>query len=281
MTEQNVTNLRYYAYSAEPPADATRGFTNAKGFSGTDINSMWRIRVLTEMFGPAGLGWYTEESYTVDGRFGEHQEVIFCDLNLFVRDPETGEWSMPITGQGGNQMWGWKWKNANTKDEKVWLPNDDAYKMAWTDAFGSACKKLGIGAKIYWSADRSKYTVDEDGNPSVYTPSDAEVKAANRARMAEEARADPFLGKKADPVKTAIGPDSEFMDGETIAAAAKARRESINVGNARAALAQLRRVEPDNEILTGYIEKYGGLSKLRDEQVVSCYLDLQDAGVIQ
>lgn len=269
MTEQNVSNLRYYAYSAEPPKEATRGFNNTKGFSGTDINGMWRIRVLTEMFGPAGLGWYTEESYTVDDRYGEHQEVIFCDLNLFVRDPETGEWSMPITGQGGNLMWSWKWRNPETKDEKVWLPNDDAYKMSWTDAFGSACKKLGIGAKIYWSADRSKYTVDEDGNPSVYTPSDAEVKAANRARMAEEVKADPFYAKgKAKP--------------EDPGESAKARRSQVDIKSARISIAQVRDKQRDNEIVRGYIERYGArVTEWDDSKVIDCYLDLQDSGAIE
>ena len=29
-----------------------------KGF--TDVNPMWRIKMLTEQFGPCGFGWYTE-----------------------------------------------------------------------------------------------------------------------------------------------------------------------------------------------------------------------------
>ena len=30
--------------------------------------------------------------------------------------------------------------------------------MAITDAFGVACKYLGIGADVYWANDKSKYT---------------------------------------------------------------------------------------------------------------------------
>lgn len=78
-----------------------------------------------------------------------------------------------------------------------------------------------------------------------------------------------------------MGADAEFLDGVAIAETMKARREAVNVGNARAILAQLKREDPDNEILKGYIEKYGGLSKLKDPQVIDCYLDLQDAGVVQ
>jgi hypothetical protein len=35
--------------------------------------------------------------------------------------------------------------------------NDEAYKMATTDAISVACKQLGMGADIYWSADNTKY----------------------------------------------------------------------------------------------------------------------------
>ena len=78
-----------------------------------------------------------------------------------------------------------------------------------------------------------------------------------------------------------MGADAEFLDGVAIAETMKARRDAVNVGNARAILAQLKREDPDNEILKGYIEKFGGLSKLKDPQVIDCYLDLQDAGVVQ
>ena len=42
------------------PAEAqkTIGAGKLKGF--TDINPMWRIKMLTEAFGPCGLGWYVE-----------------------------------------------------------------------------------------------------------------------------------------------------------------------------------------------------------------------------
>ena len=36
--------------------------------------------------------------------------------------------------------------------------NDECYKMALSDAIGTACKALGMSADIYFSKDRSKYT---------------------------------------------------------------------------------------------------------------------------
>lgn len=109
---------------------------------------------------------------------------------------------------------------------------------------------------------------------------------ADRAR--EQAKADSFFGKESTPeqrqeqaVVEAMGDDAQFVDATAIAEAAKARREAVDVGNARAMLAQLRRSDPQNEILSAYIQKYGGLSQLKDPQVIDCFLDLQDAGVVE
>ena len=37
--------------------------------------------------------------------------------------------------------------------------------MAYTDAIGSACKMLGMGADVYWSEDRTKYTANNEVKP--------------------------------------------------------------------------------------------------------------------
>ena len=41
--------------------------------------------------------------------------------------------------------------------------------MAITDAFGVACKYLGIGADVYWANDRTKYTDDTTPPPKTET----------------------------------------------------------------------------------------------------------------
>lgn len=126
---------------------------------------------------------------------------------------------------------------------------------------------------------------------------EAEQKEAERQRIREAKRLasqsmlpNLNVGKPAETtpeqrqeqaVVEAMGDDAEFIDADAIAEAAKARRDAVDVGNARAMLAQLRRSDPQNEILTAYIERYGGLSQLKDPQVIDCFLDLQDAGVIQ
>ena len=44
------------------------------------------------------------------------------------------------------------------RKSKDFRPSDEAYKMAVTDAFGNACRNLGIGANTYWENDKTKYT---------------------------------------------------------------------------------------------------------------------------
>ena len=52
-------NVRFYQKFMETPKDAQKSFNNGR-FSGTDINPMFRIKILTEVFGPSGFGWWTQ-----------------------------------------------------------------------------------------------------------------------------------------------------------------------------------------------------------------------------
>lgn len=140
-----MDNLFYYEQGRAVPDEAKKSFNNGK-FSGTDINPMWRIKKLTEMFGPAGIGWYTE---ILSERFEEHADMTIAvvDLNLYVK--VNGEWSKPIYGTGGNNV---------VRKGSV---SDEGYKMAYTDALSVACKALGIGADVYFDKDKTKYTASE------------------------------------------------------------------------------------------------------------------------
>ncbi len=141
-----MSNMDIYDAGRAVPKEATKSFNNGK-FSGTDINPMWRIKKLTEIFGPAGIGWYYE---VVSERAEEHGDVTIAvvDLNLYIK--QGGEWSKPIYGTGGNIIL----RKGNTSDE--------GYKMALTDALSVACKALGIGADVYFDKDKTKYTATTD-----------------------------------------------------------------------------------------------------------------------
>lgn len=140
-------NMRYYDAARNVPPEAQKAFNNGK-FSGTDINPMWRIKKLTELFGPAGIGWYTEILSERSERLLDDSVIAVVDLNLYIK--LDGEWSKPIYGTGGNVL--------VSSGKKGVTSSDEGYKMAYTDALSVACKALGIGADVYFEKDKTKYS---------------------------------------------------------------------------------------------------------------------------
>lgn len=141
-------NLLLYNKYRQVPKEALKPFDNGR-FKGTDINTMWRIKCLTEEFGICGIGWYYELKRTWVEKTPNQEQFAFAEIELYIK--VNGEWSKGISGTGGNKL------TRLTKDGE-YLSSDEAFKMAITDAFGVACKYLGIGADVYWDNDRTKYT---------------------------------------------------------------------------------------------------------------------------
>lgn len=146
-----MNNLDIYNKAKAVPDNAKKKITGGRMSGMTDINPVWRIKKLTELFGPCGVGWY----YTMTRKWLEaygDEVAAFVDIDLYIR--LDGEWSKPIQGTGGNMF---------AKKEKGGIfISDECFKMATTDAISVACKQLGIGADVYWESDRSKYTVIKD-----------------------------------------------------------------------------------------------------------------------
>lgn len=152
-------NIDLYNKYAEVPETAQKKITGGRLNGKTDINPMWRIKSLTEEFGECGFGWY----YKVLNRWleqGANGEVAgFVEIELFVK--RDNEWSAPIYGVGGSMFVANEKQGAYTSDE--------VYKMATTDAISVACKQLGFGANVYWSADRTKCTKSAEEKPKEAT----------------------------------------------------------------------------------------------------------------
>lgn len=155
-----MDNLTLYDKLREVPdtAKKTIGGGRLKGF--TDINSMWRIKALTEAFGPCGEGWYIELKDRWSEAYAD-EVAVFVEVALYYKT-DNGLWSAPVVGTGGNKVL--------KKEKGDAYVSDEAYKMAETDAIGSACKKLGMGADVYWNEDRTKYSVEKDEEPKKETP---------------------------------------------------------------------------------------------------------------
>ena len=154
-------NLDIYEECRMVPENAQKPISAGRLKGKTDINPMWRIKKLTELFGPCGIGWY----YDVDKKWTEEaggEIAAFVDINLYIKSGE--EWSKPIHGTGGSML---------AANEKGGLHlSDECYKMATTDAISVACKQLGIGADVYWDADSTKYSAPP-GYPAQSRPEKA------------------------------------------------------------------------------------------------------------
>ena len=52
-----MEKLEIYNRCREVPKEAQKAIAAGRLKGKTDINPMWRIKKLTELFGPAGTGW--------------------------------------------------------------------------------------------------------------------------------------------------------------------------------------------------------------------------------
>lgn len=150
-----MEKLEIYNASKQCPENALRTIQAGKLKGKSDINPVWRIKKLTELFGPCGIGWKISnlQYWTEPGAGGE--VTAWCRLNLYIKCD--GEWSDGIEGVGGSMLVDTQKGNLAT--------NDEAYKMAQTDAISVACKMLGFAADVYWQADRTKYSGNEELPP--------------------------------------------------------------------------------------------------------------------
>lgn len=144
-------NMRLWEAVRKPPKEALRKIEAGRLKGKTDINPQWRIKTLTEQFGPCGIGWkYTIISERLET--GANDEVAaFVDIDLYVK--MGGEWSEAIPGTGGSMF--------VSKEKDGLYTDDEALKKALTDAISVSCKALGVAADIYWEKDPTKYTDPE------------------------------------------------------------------------------------------------------------------------
>jgi len=141
-------SLELWNRLSRPPASALKAIAAGRLRGKSDINPQWRMLCMTEQFGPCGVGW----KYTIDRLWTEPgtAQAVFAFALVSVYIKSNGEWSEPIPGIGGHQL---------IQEETNGLHNnDEAFKMATTDALSVAMKALGVAAEIYlgnW--DGSKY----------------------------------------------------------------------------------------------------------------------------
>ena len=150
-----MDNMKLYEMGRVVPENAKKPIAAGRLKGMTDINPMWRIKRLTEMFGACGVGWWYEithkeilhDDYT-------KQKAAFVDIKLYYIDPATGKESHGIFGTGGASF--------VAQEKNGPYLSDECFKMALTDAISVAAKALGIGADVYFDKDSTKYGAQED-----------------------------------------------------------------------------------------------------------------------
>lgn len=142
-----MENLEIYNKVRQVPDGAKKPIQAGRLRGKTDINPMWRIKVLTETFGPCGFGWKYEIVKMWNEAGAEGEVASFMLINLYVK--VDGEWSEPIPGIGGNTF--------VTKERNGFYTSDENFKMCLSDSLSVACKALGIAADVYWEQDSTKY----------------------------------------------------------------------------------------------------------------------------
>lgn len=155
--KQTPENLRLWEAFRAVPETAKKKIQGGHLNGKTDINPVWRMKVLTETFGPIGFGWNVREvERWTNECAGEVGAFVKVELRVKLGDT----WSEPIEGTGGSKLCG------KGRGEGI---NDEAWKMATTDAISVACKSLGIAADVYFEKDAyygTKYESPQGGQIS-------------------------------------------------------------------------------------------------------------------
>jgi len=178
-------NLKIWNQVSRPPKSALKTIGGGRLKGMTDINPQWRYKKMTEMFGPCGIGWKYElvDKQLESVKNGEI--IIFVTVNLYIRQSAT-KWSEPIPGTGGSKL--------VSKENRGMYANDEAMKMAITDALGTAMKMLGVAAEIYeGNYDGSKYRDVKDSKPIKKQLSDNSQDSKKKGKLTVLSKMDKML----------------------------------------------------------------------------------------
>ena len=178
-----MTNLEYYDKMKVAPEWALKKITGGRLKGLSDIKPQWRLRKMTEIFGPVGIGW----KYTIDKQWleagSDNQIAGFVNVRVFIK--HDGEWSAAIPGTGGSTF--------VEKESRGLHMSDEVFKMALTDALGVAFKTLGLASDVYMGGEQTKYA-REQSEKTPATPQQQAVPLADYL-MIELKKADdlPYL----------------------------------------------------------------------------------------
>jgi len=160
-----------------PPTSALKEIKGGRLSGYSDISPQWRYQVMDEVFGQCGVGWKFEIVRLWIEQGTEGQVFTFAHIHVFTKNGDT--WSDPIPGVGGSFL--------IEKESKGLFNSDEGFKMAITDAIGTALKMIGVAADIYaglFNTRTGKYEekVDTSQSQKAQMPTTEEIEGM-RARL--------------------------------------------------------------------------------------------------
>ena len=173
---------------AVPPSEALKEFKRPGGFSGTAISPSWILRRLTELMGPAGIGF----GWTV--LQDENQGPIhYCRIRFWYK------WADEI---GQIESYGvTAWQDSRGRFD------DEAPKKSLTDAITKAASCIGAAQVIFSGGemwDGSNKYLHEDKEAPQRAPRPRNARAQRQAPQPQQPRSDGLQG--------AGGPDQTCPD---------------------------------------------------------------------
>ena len=157
-----MENLKYYDLLRSVPETSLKEIQAGRLKGKSDINPQWRYQKLTEVFGICGIGW----KFTVEKQWIETtvtgEVACFVNVNIFVKVED--QWSDAIPGNGGSMF------IANERNGPY--VSDECFKMATTDAIGTAAKMLGLASDVYMGlknkniGPQTKYDKQPESTPA-------------------------------------------------------------------------------------------------------------------
>lgn len=205
-------NLGIYELARKIPKHALKEIKAGRLKGMSDINPMYRIKKMTGLFGPCGIGWKYEIVKEWLESYGNEVKA-FLNINLYYK--WNGEWSEAIPGTGGSSF--------VSQERNGTFVNDECWKMALTDAISVATKALGVAADVYYNADSkvkiksdSKYEQDTNVTQNSAAPSKNADAEKQREALAKKFP-DVFAAKTIDELMAVynnhadLQGDSEFM----------------------------------------------------------------------
>lgn len=117
-----MDKMEIYNSARKAPPEALRKIAAGRLKGKSDINPMWRIKKLTELFGAAGIGWKFDPPVFEEKQGANGEVVVHCFTCLYIRQDEEKPWSAPIPGVGGSLL--------IAREQGGLRTDDDAYKKS-------------------------------------------------------------------------------------------------------------------------------------------------------